>query len=126
MSKFIGVSSQNSSITSTQDSGSQNSVLSEEINFVNVNLGGYNPNQTLLAQLTEASGSNKSSVQTTPVVKKKNTNVKKALNVQETLLKYLGMPSTQKNTANTTNTENAEKQQQKITEQTDTQAQKTV
>jgi len=95
MSKFIGVSP---SVASTKESGSQHSVLSEEINFVNVNLGGYNPNQTLLSQLTEASGSNKSSVQNTPVIAKKTTKstVKKALNVQETLLKYLGMPSSAK------------------------------
>ena len=122
MSKFIGTSSQgNNSTASTQESGSQNSVLSEEMNFLNVNLSGYNPNQTLLAQLTENSGSNKSSVHNTPVIQKKKSNVKKALNVQETLLKYLGMPSTQKNT---TNTENTEKQQQKSVEkQAETQAQ---
>jgi len=110
MSKFIGVSPQGVSVTSTKESGSQHSVLSEEINFVNVNLGGYNPNQTLLSQLTEASGSNKSSVQNTPVIAKKTTKstVKKALNVQETLLKYLGMPSASKNEKKAENQEGAQ------------------
>ena len=95
--KFMGmVSPAGRGSASTKGSEDEHSVLSEEINFVNVNLGGYNPNKTLLSQLTE----NKSSVQNTPPVAPKKTvdvkaKAKKALNVQETLLKYLGMPSGQ-------------------------------
>lgn len=99
MGYFVGMPSpQVGSMGSTKDTAGDRSPMSEEMNFVNVNLRGYNADQTLLAKLTEASASTKSSVNNTPIIKPKS-NVKKALNVQETLLKYLGKQQPPKDTS---------------------------
>jgi len=84
----------NVSLVSTTDEINEQGPMSHEMNFFNVNLNGYHHENTLLSHFTGVDQSNASSGRNTPMLKgkkvfNKKKDMKKAMNVQDTLLKYL-------------------------------------
>jgi serine/threonine protein kinase len=105
------------SLKPTND-GSEQVSFSEEMSFVKAHLNGYNHEKTLLSHFADLDKNN-SSVQQVPVFKNKSSNqkpnMKKAMNVQETLLKYISS-QTQPQQKTPVNKEQQQQKEQSPTE----------